>query len=236
MVRGGKWLVRGGGWLVRVGVSGRLMGIDCPGEFLEPRRHQHDPLWEASRGRPGGTLPKRKNASRCSAAAIFGTKPDTQSKNVMHRKKRDRRQLQQKMSSRSSFGLRRANLGSTKMCPTLASKSHFAKGGVSSKRNAHFWDIIGDRSRICPVVFFVGRGGSKFMFEKFMMLKQCILRMPKIAFRQNETFILREVRCYNMHYLGCFFGGPKPRTAWGFAVEFMQKSTSQEDRKKKCIV
>ena len=31
--RGGRWLVRGGGWLVRVGVSGRLMGIDCPGEF-----------------------------------------------------------------------------------------------------------------------------------------------------------------------------------------------------------
>ena len=31
--RGGRWLVRGGGWLVRVGVSGRLMGIYCPGEF-----------------------------------------------------------------------------------------------------------------------------------------------------------------------------------------------------------
>ena len=43
-----------------------------------------------------GSVDEAKNASRRSAAAIFGMKPDTQSKAVMHRKKRDRRQLQQK--------------------------------------------------------------------------------------------------------------------------------------------
>ena len=36
-----------------------------------------------------------------------------------------------------------------------------------------------------------------------------------------------------MHFWGCLFGGPKIRTAWGFAVEFMQKLTSEEDRKKR---
>ena len=158
MVRGGGWLERGGGWLVRVGVSGRLMGIDCPGEFLEPRRHQHDPLWEASRGRPGGTLPKRKNASRRSAAAIFGMEPDTQSNNVMHRKKRDRRQLQQKMSSRSSFGLRKANLGSTNVSHSWTQKAIFAKVGVSSMRNAHFLYMSENQHGKLPEVFFARQG------------------------------------------------------------------------------
>ena len=56
--------------------------------------------------------------------------------------------------------------------------------------------------------------------------------MPKIAFRRGDTFILREARCYNMQFWTCLFGGPKPRTPCGFAVEAMQKLTSQEDRKK----
>ena len=150
-------------------MAGACRGFGAPDGYLlpwrvwEPRRHQHEPLWEASRGRPGRTLPKRKNASRRSAAAIFGMEPDTQSNNVMHRKKRDRRQLQQKMSSRSSFGLRKANLGSKNVSHSSTQKASFAKVDVSSsRRNAHFFYTCMNISMASlRRDFLLGRGGSK---------------------------------------------------------------------------
>ena len=133
---------------------------------------QNDLPWKASKPSPGRILPNRKNASRRGAAAIFGRKPTTRSQNAMRRQQQSETKLQQKLSSRSSFGLRKAKLRS-KLCPTPRLKRPASQKGASRRSETlTFYTCMKISMANLRRDFLLGRGGSKCKLPKFKTMRR----------------------------------------------------------------